>query len=129
MNCCNRSAARVRRSTRMPTRPTSSAWPLRWVASSSRKLRVEKMSNTLGCSGTTSLSAIFSRSPMRQPLRPPGVSMTTCVVPRGGLAMKSLWMSQVPMGRTFSGRSDSHRREDCWRSASPSITACPWLAQ
>jgi glutathione-regulated potassium-efflux system ancillary protein KefF len=53
----------VRASTRMPTMPTCIRPALLFGASSSRKVRVAKMSKTLGCSGTTTLSASFSGPP------------------------------------------------------------------
>src|SRR5947208_761313 len=45
------------------------------------------MSKMLGCSGTTTLSAIFSASLNSLPCIPAGVSSTTCVVPLGGRAI------------------------------------------
>jgi hypothetical protein len=81
-----------------------------------------------GDSGTTTLSAIFSVSLKSLPCRPAAVSSTTWVMPLGGRASWSLSTSQLAMGLASGGRRCSHRREDCCRSASHSITEWPRLA-
>jgi hypothetical protein len=86
------------------------------------------MSKMLGDSGTTTLSAIFSASWNSLPCIPAGVSSTTWVVPLGGRAMWLSLTSQLAMGRAPGGRRCSQRRDDCCRSASPSITWWPRLA-
>jgi hypothetical protein len=102
--------------------------PRRSAASSSRKPRVAKMSNTLACSGTTTLSAILNTSAERQPCSPPGVSSTAWLAVRGGRVTSESLVSQVPIGRAVGGRRPSHSRDDCCRSTSPSRTSWPRLA-
>src|SRR3569832_2528230 len=52
------------------------------------------MSKMLGCSGTTTLSAMSTTCRSALPCRPAGVSSTTCEVPFGGLAILSSPTSQ-----------------------------------
>ena len=127
MNSRNLLAAMVRSSTRMPTMPTLVLVPRVTSRSCVMKACAAYMSKMLGMMGIITLSARETTSLKRQPPKPPGVSITTWVVPRGGLAVKtkSACNSQVEMGRTVSGRRSSHSLEDCCTSASPSMTAWP----
>ena len=93
--------------------------------SSRMKSTVARMSNTLGCSGTTALVAILSTPFSSLPSRPAGVSSTTCVTPLGTLTLPGVAVSQGTILPAEDGRSASHWREDCCLSTSPSMTRAP----